>query len=231
MQTNPWIIGLKAARANLVPGLILQAAAFALLASYTFLPPVRHALTEVGRWQARFGVPFSLASYLFFCGVVPYLFCLACPALRPAQRGRALAFALGFWGLMGLLIPQFYRLQSALYGNGTDVQTLVCKILTDQFVFSAFLTVPLVSLAHFWKDCGYRWEAVAPHMGRGWYSRLVLPNLVMNWTVWIPSLCVIYSLPTALQPHVAGLIGGFWALMCLQIAAHTPKTTRQPDCG
>ena len=96
MQTNPWIIGLKAARANLVPGLILQAAAFALLASYTFLPPVRHALTEVGRWQARFGVPFSLASYLFFCGVVPYLFCLACPALRPAQRGRALAFALGF---------------------------------------------------------------------------------------------------------------------------------------
>jgi hypothetical protein len=51
----------------------------------------------------------------------------------------------------------------------------------------------------------------------------VIPNLVMNWVVWIPSLIVIYSLPTALQSHVSGLIGGFWALMSLQIAAHTQK--------
>ncbi len=38
METNPWIIGLKAARANLLPGLILQGAAFALL---VLLPAAR----------------------------------------------------------------------------------------------------------------------------------------------------------------------------------------------
>ena len=43
----------------------------------------------------------------------------------------------------------------------------------------------------------------------------------MNWVLWIPSLCVVYSLPQLLQSHVAGLIGGFWVLMSLQIAART----------
>ena len=86
-----------------------------------------------------------------------------------------------------------------------------------------FFASPYIAITHLWKDRGYRWSAIAPLLGRGWYRRLVIPNLVMNWVVWIPSLIVIYSLPTALQSHVSGLIGGFWALMSLQIAAHTQK--------
>ena len=105
METNPWIIGLKAARANLVPGLILQGAAFALLASYYLLPAVTRALDEVAVWQVRYGVPFSFASYLFFCGIVPYLFCLALPSLRPKEPGKALLFALGVWSFAGLILP------------------------------------------------------------------------------------------------------------------------------
>jgi len=223
MKTNPWIIGLKAARANLVPGLILQGAAFVLLAAYHFLPGVARALDTVAEWQVRYGIPFSFASYLFFCGIIPYLFCLAMPSLRPKEPGKALLFALSVWSVAGLILPQFYRLQTYLYGAGTDVRTLTLKIITDQFGYTAFFASPYIAITHLWKDRGYRWSAIAPLLGRGWYRRLVIPNLVMNWVVWIPSLIVIYSLPTALQSHVSGLIGGFWALMSLQIAAHTQK--------
>ena len=221
METNSWKIGLKAARANLIPGLVLQGAAFGLLAAYCWLPPVREALGVVSQWQTRYGIPFSLGSYLFFCGVVPYLFCLAIPALRPKEPAKALLFALGFWSLMGLILPQFYAFQIFLYGNAADVRTLALKIATDQFGYTAFFASPCVALAHLWKDRGYRWSSFRPLLGKGWYRRLVIPNLVMNWAIWIPSLCVIYSLPAALQAHVAGLIGGFWALMSLQIAANT----------
>lgn len=227
METNPWKIGLKAARANLIPGLALQGAAFALLAAYHWLPPVQDALGTISQWQARYGTPFSLCSFLFFCGVIPYLFCLAIPALRPKEPGKALLFALGFWGIMGLLLPKFYAFQGFLYGNGTDWKTLSLKVATDQFGYTAFFASPAVALAHLWKDRGYRWSEIAPLLGKGWFRRLVVPNLVMNWTIWFPSLCVIYSLPPALQSHVAGLIGGFWALMSLQIAAHT-KTGGTP---
>jgi hypothetical protein len=221
METNPWVIGLRAARANRVPGLVLQGAAFALLAAYYLLPGVREALDEVARWQTRYGVPFSMASYLFFCGIVPYLFCLAMPSLRPREPGKALVFALVFWSAMGLALPRFYAFQAAVYGDATDFRTLALKIVTDQCVYTALFASPAIAVSHLWKDRGYSWAAVAPLFGRGWYRRLVVPNLVMNWVVWVPSLCVVYSLPGALQSHVSGLIGGFWALMSLQIAANT----------
>jgi hypothetical protein len=228
METNPWIIGLKAARANLLPGLILQGVAFALLASYYLLPAVTRALDEVSVWQMRYVVPLSFASYLFFCGIVPYLFCLALPSLRPKEPGKALLFALGVWSFAGLILPQFYAFQTYLYGSAADVRTLTLKIITDQCGYTAFFASPYIAITHLWKDRGYRWSAIAPLLGRGWYRRLVIPNLVMNWVIWIPSLLVIYSLPASLQSHVAGLIGGFWALMSLQIAAHTQRTDRLP---
>lgn len=225
METNPWMIGLKAARANLLPGLILQGAAFALLAAYYLQPDVARTLDAVADWQVRYGIPFSLASYLFFCGVVPYLFCLALPSLRPREPGKALFFALGVWSIAGLIVPQFYALQTHLYGSAADVRTLTLKIITDQCGYTAFFASPYIAITHLWKDRGYRWSAIAPMLGRGWYRRLVIPNLVMNWVIWIPSLLVIYSLPASLQSHVAGLIGGFWALMSLQIAAHTQNSS------
>lgn len=221
METNPWKIGLKAARANLIPGLVLQTAAFALLAGYLWLPSVRAALEVVAGWQARFGAVFSFGTYFFFCGVVPYLFCLALPALRPKEPGKALLFVIGFWAPMGLLLPHFYALQSTLYGNGTDVRTLVCKLLTDQCGYTAFFASPAAAVAHLWKAHDYRWSEIAPLLGKGWYRRLVIPNLIMNWMLWYPAMTVVYSLPLSLQIHVAGLIGCFWALMCLQIGVHT----------
>ncbi len=221
METNPWVIGLKAARANLVPGLILQSMAFGLLAAYYLAPGVGGALDEIAVWQARYGIPFSLASYLFFCGIVPYLFCLAIPSLRPKEPGKALLFAVGVWSFAGLVLPQFYALQTLLYGSAADVRTLTLKIVTDQCGYTFFFASPYIAITHVWKDRGYRWSAMVPLLRRGWYRRLVVPNLVMNWVIWIPSLIVIYSLPASLQSHVSGLIGGFWALMSLQIAAHT----------
>jgi hypothetical protein len=223
MVTNPWKIGLKAARANLIPGLVLQAAAFALLAGYLWSPPVCEALAVVSGWQLRYGVAFSLGSYFFFCGIIPYLFCLSIPALRPKAPGKALLFAFGFWIPMGLLLPQFYAFQSFLYGDGTDAWTLTRKVLTDQCVYTAFFASPAAAIVHLWKAHDYRWTEVAPLLGRGWFRRLVVPNLVMNWALWFPSMLVVYSLPPALQSHVAGLIGGFWALMCLQIGVHTTR--------
>ena len=221
METNPWKIGLKAARANLIPGLLLQAAVLALLGGYLWLPPVRAALAVVAQWQVRFGVALSLGTYFFFCGVIPYLFCLSIPALRPKEKGKALLFAVAFWIPMGLLVPRFYALQSVLYGDGTDAWTLLRKVVTDQCGYTAFFASPAAAIAHLWKARDYRWSEVAPLLGKGWYRRLVVPNLVMNWALWYPSMLVVYSLPPAVQSHVAGLIGGFWALMCLQIGVHT----------
>ncbi len=236
METKPWRIGVAAARANLIPGAVLQAAACALLVGYWCVPGVRSALEAAAAWQARRGVAFASLSYFFFCGVAPYLFCLAVPSLRPRQPGRAAWFVVGFWVPMAVILPQFYVFQSWLYGDGRDVWTLARKVLTDQCGYTAFFASPAAALAHLWKAHDYRWREVRPLLGAGWYRRLVLPNLIANWALWFPSMFVVYSMPPALQSHLAGLIGCFWSLMCLQIGAHTRPASAaglnpQPSAG
>ena len=231
METNPWKIGLKAARANLIPGLVLQAAAFALLAGYLWSPQVRSALETVSGVQVRYGALFSFSTYFFFCGVVPYLFCLAIPALRPKEPGKALLFVIGFWAPMGLILPHFYALQNRMYGEGRDIGTLALKLVTDQCGYTAFFASPVAAVAHLWKAHDNRWSEIRPMLGKGWYRRLVIPNLVMNWALWYPAMTVVYSLPLTLQIHVAGLIGCFWSLMCLQIGVHTKHEASGQTCG
>lgn len=221
MTNNPLVIGLKSARANLIPGIILQCATFTLLFAYYKHPPTQNFLAQVETWQAQYGVLFSLLSYLTFCGLVPYLFCMLIPSLRPKDPLRALLFAIFFWSILGLALPQFYRLQTWMYGSAANFKTLALKIVTDQCGYTALFASPAIALSHLWRDRGYQWQKIAPHLTKGWYRRLVLPNLVVNWIIWIPSLCVVYSLPTPLQSHIAGLISGFFALMSLQIAKHT----------
>lgn len=221
MQLTPWKIGLQSARANLIPGIVLQIAAVLLIISFHFVPAVRDALGVVAGWQTRFGVAFSCVSFLLFCGILPTLICLFVPSLRPKNPLKAFGFAIVFWSFMGLVIALFYQAQILLFGNEHDLVTLVKKVVFDQFVFSAFLAVPFVSIVHAWKDRGCRWSTLRPLLGKGWYPRLVVPTLIMNWAVWFPSLFVIYSMPAPLQPHIAGLVSGFWSLMCLQIAARS----------
>ena len=223
MQSNPWKIGLQSARANAIPGMILQVAAVLLILAYHFSASFRGTLAVVAGWQTRFGIAFLGVGYLFFCGLLPIAITLAVPSLRPKSPVRALLFAVLFWSTMGVIVGLFYRLQSLFFGDGHDLATLLLKVAFDQFVFTVVWGVPIVTIAHQWKDHGYRASAVKPLLGRGWYARYALPMLVMNWAVWIPSLFVIYSMPPALQPHIAGLISGFWSLMCLQISARTHR--------
>lgn len=221
---NPWKIGLQAVRANLIPGLVLQVAAVLLIISFHFVPAVRDALAVVAEWQAQFGIAFSGISFLIFCGIIPTLICLFVPTLRPKAPMKAFLFAILYWSTMGIVIAQFYHLQIFLFGNGHDTATLVIKVLFDQFVFSTLLSVPILALVHAWKERDYHWSEVRPLMRKGWYQRLVLPTLIMNWAIWIPSLLVIYSMPALLQPHISGLICGFWSLICLQIAARSKES-------
>ena len=56
---------------------------------------------------------------------------------------------------------------------------------------------------------------------RLFFRRMVMPNLIPNWIVWIPVSLAVFSFPFPLQIHVNGIVCTFWTLMCLQIGRHT----------
>lgn len=223
-NANPWRIGLQAARTNLVPGLILQAIALLLGVAYFFWPAFHAVLDHVAVWQTTYGVLFAMLSRMVFSGLIPFCVCLAMPLFRPRHPLADFLFNVGWWGFMGGLTCAFYALQGLLYGNAHTPATVTLKLATDMLLFTPFAACLLTSLMYLWKDNDYSWNRLRRLFGHGWYGRLVLPNLLPNWVVWAPAMAVIYTLPQPLQVHMSGLIGCFWSLMCLQIAALTNRT-------
>jgi hypothetical protein len=219
---TPWQIGVCAARANLVPGLILQVAALAVVVFYYLSPAFHGWLQHVANVQDRYGIFFSIFMRVVFNGMVPAVFCALTPGLRVRRPGAALLFGMGWWGFMGVNTHLFYALQAWSWGADAHLATVLLKTATDMLVYSPFYASPLVALAHLWQDENYSWRATKLLLGPGWYRRIVLPNQVPGWTFWAPCLLALYALPTALQMPLSALLGCFWSLMCLQIALRTP---------
>ena len=49
------------------------------------------------------------------------------------------------------------------------------------------------------------------------YHGLVLPNLLVNWVLWIPVTFAIHAFPTPLQIQLSGLAAALFSLMLLAI--------------
>ena len=217
-----WQIGVRAARANLVPGLVLQMAAAAFVVAYYRSADFHELLLHVAGWQDRYGIVFTMLTRVVFNGIIPAIFCALVPGLRMRRPLAALLFGMTWWGLMGANVHLFYNFQAWLWGSEASVVTVLLKTATDMLVYSPFYASPITAIAHLWQDENYSAHATSLQLGRGWYRRIVLPNQVPGWTFWTPFVIVLYSLPTDLQMPIAALLGCFWALMCLQIALRTP---------
>lgn len=220
---TPLRIGLRSCRELALPAAALLSAGTALVVAYYHVPPVTSALARVGELKRSAGIGFPVFSGMLLSGLVPWLFRMALPALRPARPLAELLFGLLWWAPMIVIVDAFYRLLGHLLdGLGWPVAALVCaKVCLDMFVFTALFASPANALAHLWKDLGFDLRRLRANLRPGWYSRLVLPNLVPNYMVWFPGVTLVYAMPADLQLPMANLIGCFWALMCLQIAANS----------
>ena len=119
----PWRAGWLAARANLVPGLVLQAIAVVLVTAYYTSPAVHAWLEVLARMKAGGGYLFSAGLGMFFCGLLPWLFRMAMPSLRPKNAWSDLAFGLGWWSYMAMQTDAFYRAQALVWGAAATPST------------------------------------------------------------------------------------------------------------
>ncbi|MEO0515120.1 MAG: hypothetical protein AAF086_07485 [Planctomycetota bacterium] len=213
----PWRSGVAAARANVVPGMVLSVFAVGLLLSYWYVPAATAALETLAEWKLRLGWPFVVVSTAVFGAVIPWLVQRARPSVRAVTRWSHLWFLVAFWGFKGLEIDLLYRLQAAWFGQGSDAATLTIKTVVDQAIYCPVWAVPSTVLVYAFKDAEFSWARTwGPVRQLGlvkWYGREVLPVLISNAGVWVPAVLVIYCLPLALQLPVQNLVLCFWSLL------------------
>jgi hypothetical protein len=197
---------------NFVPGLILQSAAAALLALYYFAPGLRPGFEFFSTLKTEWGYAYSALTTAACGGLAPWLF-LRLTGRASGRDWREPAFYLLFWAFLGVQVDALYRAQGLMFGNEVSLAVLVRKVAFDQFVFTAFWSVPLATVCYMWKNAGYDFKALRAQLGRAFFT-LHLPTMVVSaWLIWIPAVAIVYSLPPALQIPMFSLVQCFWSLL------------------
>lgn len=227
---HPLLAGLRAARANVVPGGIVQLMMLSLALSYYFYPPVQNVLNSLAQFRERTGFFFSAGITICGGALLPETLSIIC-----FQRGRIqrknfidLLFLIPFWAFIGVWTDVFYKFQGVLFGNNPDVSTVICKVAFDQFVYTPAMGVPLCLFYYRWKDQRGDFRGIPNYWNPRTYFELSLPALIGAWGIWIPLTSIMYALPKNLQIPLFGLATSLWVLLLLFMTRNETKRHEQP---
>jgi len=216
---------LRGVRANLVPGLVLQACALLLVVGYFQLPALRETLAHVGELKVKYGYTYAALSTCFFAGIVPYLVLRATGRTSRVQPWRELAFFVLFWLYRGVEVDVFYRAQTAWFGDEPSAAVIAKKVLVDQFVYNPLWASPSQMFFFLWKDSGFSWSRMKASFAEQSATERSVLILLTTWTIWVPAVAIIYALPSALQLPLCNLVACFWSLLLTFIS----KDTTSPE--
>jgi hypothetical protein len=221
-----------AMKANLIPGLIIWTIGLAIVLGYYFYAPVTDAFNAFGDYlneRAGFckkGIWFAIVATPIFGALVPFGLQFLSKDPTGRQPAKALPFLMLFWAYRGTEIQILYTFQGKIWANLHPVVEVAISAFIDQFIFVPFWAVWTLVLAYFWKDHGYSFKRTRAAMGSGffqWYREKVWPVVVTNWFIWVPSVILIYSLPSALRLPLMQLI------LCLFVLVITIMMHKTPD--
>lgn len=211
----PWVAGLRAARANIVPGLLVQGLMLAVLLAYYFYPPMREWLNGLAEIKARLGYGYSAVNGIVAGAIIPELL-----RIGAFQKGRVwpsnfsnLLFTVPFWCVMGLVVDFLYRCQAGWFGAEVTFPIVFKKVLVDQFLYNPLYAAPVTAWLYDWKNGGYTARGCGRFFTPRYYREVVMPTLFATWGVWIPVVAILYSLPSLLQIPLFGLALSLWVII------------------
>lgn len=211
----PLALGWEAAKANAVPGFVLQGAMLLVLIGFYSSARFANFLNRLAQYKNDHGLVFVVVAAVLAGAVVPELFVIIF-----FQRGRFrqenvrnLAFTIPTWGIDGILVDLMYRLNAVWFGDVTTVWVVTAKILVDQLGYNPFFAAPAEVLVYEWKNEGFSGKSVRRAFTWEHYREKILPTLLATWAVWGPLMAIIYSLPFALQFPLFSIALTFWVLL------------------
>lgn len=219
IEEAPWRAGFRSARANLVPGFFLQILALSLVTAYYQNDSARSALNQLADWREEVGVIFAIISTGTFGGLLPLLYLRLRRDTRSHYTWLQGAAITAFWSYKGFEVDLLYRMLARFVGTGHDVATIAIKTTIDMFLYCPLLAVPITVLFYAWVGLHFnRVEWAREIRSAGWFSRKILPLLISNFWVWLPTACIIYTLPTPLQLPLQNLVLCFYTLLVAHLS-------------
>lgn len=218
--------GISAIREHWQPFLLIQLGAAALVFAYHFVLKLQQAVHIIGELKVAGGIPFAFAAGALAGGFIPEVAKLITGRLRKFSRSwlAQTSFNAFAYGIVGVQVEQFYRLQSWLFGDGNDVLTLTIKTIVDMGLFSTLISIPTAVVLYEWRKLDFDGKRLLRSISSNFYRTKVAPALLMCWAFWIPILFCVYSLPADLQFPFSILAEAAWSILFVFIATQEPPT-------
>lgn len=211
-------LGWGGAKENLLPALALWIMGLTLVIAYYQWEGAAIAFDRIGQWKLRTSPWFAMLSTALFGSLVPWV---VGSLLLPAEKRQSLRrvpLLFLFWALHGWQVDRLYQFQSVLFGSELSAKTIVAKTLVDQFVWSPFLATPQVLLFYLFSEQNHSPTRFKEALGRTGFFQRLIPLLLANWVVWIPSVALIYLFPLPLQLPLQNIILSLWCLILIFFA-------------
>ena len=196
---------------------VLWAVSVAMVLAYYALPAVPAALEPLARWQRESGWLAAFLNRVVFCGLIPGVFVVCVKSLRPKHVVVVIAVQTVWSGFCGVVSDCMFSLNAHLFGTGVDFLTLCVKTAVCQFVWTPLFFAPIGAVVYFWMGRDFSAERFRREMPSRFYYGLVLPNLLVNWVLWIPVTFAIHMFPTPLQIQLSGMTSALFSLMLLAV--------------
>lgn len=208
-------IGFRAARANLLPGLLLQALMLCFLTAYFLHDGTQAFLTQVGEVRQEMGYLFAFITCIISGAFLPEVLRIAFfQSFRPRLANvRSFLTAAPLWATLGVMVDFFYRCQNDWFGTGNSWQIVVTKVLVDQLLYSPFIATPITNSYLAFRSSGLNSKTAREVFSWNFVLERMLPSQIASWCVWTPGVCVVYVMPPLLQLPTAVLITCFWVLL------------------
>jgi hypothetical protein len=212
---RPLTIGWEAAKANAIPGFILQIAMLAVLIGYYTSTRLATYLDWLARYKQQHGLLFIVAAGILAGALVPELFVIFFFQRGKLRRQnlRNLAFTVPTWAVDAVLVDLMYQGNAIWFGSVVTWPVVFAKICVDQLGYNPFLAAPAEVLVYEWKNTGFTWESVRRAFSWEHYKDKIVPTLLATWAVWAPLMAIIYSLPYPLQFPLFSIALTFWVLL------------------
>ncbi len=214
---TPLTIGWQAAKANAIPGFILQAAMLGILLAYYFNQRFAATLNAIAAFKEKNPIVCVIAAGILAGAILPELFVVYFFQKGRWQRQnmRNLAFTVPTWAIDAVLVNWMYRINAFWFGNVVTVPVVLAKICVDQFGYNPFFAAPAEVLVYEWKNEGVSFRSVRRALTWSHYRDKIVPTLLATWAVWGPLMAIIYSLPYPVQFPLFSIALTFWVLLLI----------------
>jgi len=216
-----------ALKANLLPGLVLFALEGVLISVYFYCEPCGGFFTSLGQIKAQYGYFYSAVSTWVFGGLLPFLISILTGEIqtdRPKLMLQTFLLLLVLWSVLGVWVDVFYKFQSWLWGNDREITTIICKVSFDMFVYNPLVGIWSVLIPMHWRSCEFDCELFRDTLTVQFLLVTGSTVLVTVWMIWIPSVTVVYILPSDLQLPVSNIIVCFYNLILMFVTRDLAKS-------